>query len=226
MESLSYKDIYERAWQCRDFELTNFWQRSAFLGTFMALTYAGYGALCLALFGCEEPLSENRWLLFNGFAVGVALFGALFSALWILMAKGSKAWFEWHEAAINALQAELPEAAFGPKEVKTLAAFQVMKLPAFKRHWHDSGRNTCYLSTSNGPFSVSRITICLGQISLIVWGLIAVGHLLCLTVGQPRMAAFLTRNAACLAFTLLFLVGLYIVVFLRKQVHSRVLADN
>ena len=167
METLSYKDVYERAWQCRDFELTNFWQRSAFLGTFMVLTYAGYGALCLALFGCEGPLSANRWLLFNGFAVGVALFGALFSALWILMAKGSKAWFEWHEAAINALQAELPEAAFGLEEVKNLAAFQVMKLPAFKHHWHKSGRNTCYLSTNNGPFSVSRITICLGQISLI-----------------------------------------------------------
>ena len=226
MEHISYKDIYERAWQCRDFELRNFWQRSAILGTFMVLTYAGYGALCLALFNLEEPLSTNRWLLFNGFAVGIALFGALFSALWILMAKGSKAWFEWHEAAINTLQETLPSGAFEHQEVRDFAAFRVMKQPAFIRYWHESGRNTCYLSSNNGPFSVSRIIICLGQISLIGWGAIAVGHFICLIIGQARMMDLLTRNAACLAFILLFVVGIYISVFLRNQVHSNVLANH
>ena len=40
---LTPKKIYEEVWACRNFELSNLWQRSVFLGTFMLAIVAGYG---------------------------------------------------------------------------------------------------------------------------------------------------------------------------------------
>ena len=34
---------HEEVWACRNFEISNLWQRSVFLGTFMLAIAAGYG---------------------------------------------------------------------------------------------------------------------------------------------------------------------------------------
>ena len=50
-EKISIKEIHEKLWRCRDFELSHLWQRSIFLSAFLILCFTGYGGgyWCLCL---------------------------------------------------------------------------------------------------------------------------------------------------------------------------------
>ena len=93
------ESTYKGFWKCRDLEIQMLWTRLTMLGTFMALTYTGYGVLLMKI-GDKMPL----WNVFHLLAIGMGCFGMLFSTLWILMAKGSKAWYEQYEAALKYFQ--------------------------------------------------------------------------------------------------------------------------
>ena len=41
----SKERIWDKMYQCRDFELSHFWQKSAFLFGFLTMCFGGYGAL-------------------------------------------------------------------------------------------------------------------------------------------------------------------------------------
>lgn len=62
---LTPKKIYEEVWACRNFEISNLWQRSVFLGTFMLAIAAGYGVLAsnmlfrLSAYGCYSRKSST-----------------------------------------------------------------------------------------------------------------------------------------------------------------------
>lgn len=45
---------------------------------------------------------ELRFFMQNNVALVLCIIGAVFSAMWIMMAKGSKAWYERYERALNA----------------------------------------------------------------------------------------------------------------------------
>ena len=216
--SISHKDVYETFWRCRDFELSHFWQRAVFLGTFMTLAYVAYGTLLLKLFE-HSPISENHWTLFHCLAIGIALFGATVSALWVLMAKGSKAWYEWHEANIDAFVATAPSGAF-ERNVRKFAGFNLDKSAAFLLFWQRKQKDPCYLSLNNGPFSVSKIIILIGVLSLVGWGVLSILHFLLLMQGKESSLVFLKENAIPLAFALIFIVLSYLFFALREHVHS------
>ena len=96
---------WKRVWQCRDFELSHLWQRSIFLTAFLILIYSGYGIYIQQLL---KPIitssGDIKWItskpIHHIIALGMCTMGATLSALWIMMAKGSKFWYECYENKI------------------------------------------------------------------------------------------------------------------------------
>jgi hypothetical protein len=156
-EPVSLKRLREDAYKSRKFEVQNLWQRSIFLVAFMVILITGYGHLI------EKLLSEyEKWLTCNEalllviqtICCALAFLGSIFSIIWIMMAKGSKAWYEIHEKRIRKLELELN------------MEDKYRMRPASP--W--SLDNTLF-SREPGAYSVSRINILLGQILLVAWGL-------------------------------------------------------
>lgn len=218
-------DVYKRLWANRDFELTTFWQRSVFLGTFLTLSYTGYGALCLKLF--ETKGVGALWQAGHFFAIGIACFGIIVSALWILMAKGSKLWYEWQETAIVAFTDDIaPESAFD-KGVREMAAFKIGWTAKFDNRWRDVKKDKSFLSPNGGPFSVSKVTICIGQLSLIGWVLIGISHLVLLTIGRQKAIDWITGvRSGLVGWIVLFSVFIFVFYVLRQCVESSVLSKK
>ncbi len=96
--------IYESLWRCRDFEISHLWQRSIFLTAFLVLAYTGYGFVLMKI--CDQIETQQtsqiglgfRYLNIIGFIL--ALIGIRLSILWIMMGKGSKAWYERYEQTL------------------------------------------------------------------------------------------------------------------------------
>lgn len=218
-------EVYNRLWVTRDFELTTFWQRSIFLGTFLTLSYTGYGALCLKLF--ETKGVGALWQAGNFFAIGIACFGIIVSALWILMAKGSKLWYEWQETAIVAFTDDIaPKSAFD-KDVREMAAFKIGWTAKFDNRWRDVKKDKSFLSPNGGPFSVSKVTICIGQLSLIGWVLIGISHLVLLTIGRQKAIDWITGvRGGLVGWIILFSVFIFVFYVLRQCVESSVLSKK
>lgn len=219
-------DVYKRLWANRDFELTTFWQRSIFLGTFLTLSYTGYGALCLKLL--ETKGGEAIWQVGNLFAIVIACFGIIVSTLWILMAKGSKLWYEWQETAISAFVHDLaPKSTFGADYIQEAAAFKIGWTGAFDNRWRDVKKDKSFLSPNGGPFSVSKITICIGQLSLIGWVLIGISHFVLLTIGRQKAIGWITGvRGGFVGWIILFSVFIFVFYVLRQCVESGVLSKK
>lgn len=175
-EKMVLKSIHDGLWERRSLEINLLWTRLTMLGTFMALTYTGYGVLLMKI-GDKMP----SWNVFNLLAIGMGCLGILFSTLWTLMAKGSKAWFELYEAAIDNFQKNSPFLeAFGHKE-------EMLGYLNFKSR--EIGRfrppvNSDLFSPLAGRFSVSKIPIVMGQMSLAGWIAVVFLHFGCLFLGE------------------------------------------
>lgn len=217
-DPITNRDIYKTLWKCRDFELSTLWQRSAMLGVFMVALYTGYGALLLNAFehGCA-----HRWTTFNLMAVGMCCFGMVFSALWIMMLKGSKGWYELCEAALNGFKEDKPGDVFENEEVRADAAFGVFYSSSTNRKMEDFELDKNLLSTAGGGFSVSRVAIAIGQVSLVGWLALAFTHVVALIVGVPTVKGFLWEYGPVLALLLLIGCVAYVFVFLTDHVASR-----
>ena len=179
MELIDRCAIYKGFWKCRDLEIQMLWTRLTMLGTFMALTYTGYGVLLMKIG------DTMNWNVFNLLAVGMGCFGMLFSTLWILMAKGSKAWFEQYEAVLKYFQKEnkdLFETNATGDLILSYLDFKNSKIQT-ERESVDSSLFT----QKAGRFSVSKIPIVMGQVSLIGWGCVVAGHFWCLFAGKEYM---------------------------------------
>lgn len=208
---LTSRDIYKTLWKCRDFELSTLWQRSAMLGVFMVVTYTGYGALLLNAFehGCA-----TKWVLFNLLAIGLCCFGMIFSALWIMMLKGSKRWSERHEAALNGFESVRSDDVFENDQVRSDVAFGISYSPATLKALKEFCVNESLMSADGGRFSVSRTAIAIGQVSLVGWVCLSFVHATALFVGI-RITRYLMKvygpffGFALLAFCL---VGVCIVL--------------
>lgn len=227
MEQITYKEVYNRFWECWKIELSNFWQRAIFLGAFLTLSYAGYGALCLHGFDIKN---EFQWNTFHLLACGITCFGMLLSALWVLMAKGSKAWYEYYEAAILAMRQILPEDCFehpngASCRLRQIAMFGIGAREEFRSKWKEKDRDNGYFSPLPGCFSVSKVTICLGQLSLIGWFLLAGIHLTALAMGEEETRQFVQTNALEIALFLLLLSVIVIVHFQRNYLRSGILSE-
>jgi hypothetical protein len=96
---LSLKEIRETFYHCRDFEITNLWQRSVFLFGFILACFTGYGAILISLLTTGEQKIEYPYFA-NFIECAISLIGIVFSIIWTMMAKGSKTWYEIYEKAI------------------------------------------------------------------------------------------------------------------------------
>lgn len=164
MKKITSKDVYSSLWRCRDFELSHLWQRSIFLTTFLVMSFTGYGSMLLRV--CEYVTDDNKCIPFcilNIAGLCIALLGIVLSALWIMMGKGSKAWYEKYENALYHIERN-------EKYSKAIVANDMDdemlmhgSLPAA------NPLDTSLFTTNAGRFSVSRINIAIGQVSIVVW---------------------------------------------------------
>ena len=164
MKKITSKDVYSSLWRCRDFELSHLWQRSIFLTTFLVMSFTGYGSMLLRV--CEYITDDNKCIPFcilNIAGLCISLLGIVLSALWIMMGKGSKAWYEKYENALYHIERN-------EKYSKAIVANDMDdemlmhgSLPAA------NPLDTSLFTTNAGRFSVSRINIAIGQVSIVVW---------------------------------------------------------
>ena len=197
-DSIPPSKVYACLWKCRDLEINMLWTRLTLVGTFMALTYAGYGTLILK--GLD---GIKNWDAFNLAAVGASVFGLIFAVLWTATAKGSKAWFERYEAMLGHFQETYKELGLftqmGDEE-------QVLSYLDFNKRWvlrRTQPVDSNLLSSHAGGYSVSKIPIVMGQLSIVAWGGIGGIHLAVLIFDTEGVRNFLQTNAFLLAGILL-----------------------
>ena len=154
----SKERIWDKMYQCRDFEISHFWQKAVFLFGFMSLCFAAYGALVLKVVEIEEDKTASLSYLYQ-YMLGVSVLGIIISVLWVYMMKGSKAWFEVYEKSIYAIENEI----FRWENKK-----YVMGQWA-KRMRSDFGFG--FWNTKGGAFSPSKINIVIGWILFVVWAM-------------------------------------------------------
>jgi len=179
----------DRLYKCRDLEISNLWQRSIFLSAFLILCFTGYAYILMnivdAYWGNNNmsqiqgsfnfvynnfpPPNYNKLFYLNMIAVFLGAISSFFSTLWIMMAKGSKAWYEVYETAIGYFEEEHREALGLPAE----NVMGKMGIPKYLL-------NNCLFSDNAGAYSPSKINIIIGQACLIIWASITILHLILL----------------------------------------------
>lgn len=155
----------QRLYICRDLEISNLWQRSIFLGAFLILCFTGYGILFMKLSDSYSNICINVGAVFLG------ILGWLFSYIWILMAKGSKAWYEVYETYITKFENEYYESKYLdiPEDFIMGEKIEVKDI------------DISISTTKAGAFSVSKLNILIGQISALSWIAILFAHISLLT---------------------------------------------
>lgn len=216
-DPITSRDIYKTLWKCREFELSTLWQRSALLGVFLVVTYTGYGYLVMSVFehGCAA-----RWTPFNLLGVGLCCFGMVFSALWCMMLKGSKMWYENYEAALTVFQESQPDSAFANDSVRANAAFGPVYSSEVEKKLKLFDFNDSLLSTSGGRYSVSRVAVTIGVVSLVGWCALSVLHILSLVVGAQVALEIVEIYGMPIALALFFSISVVAFVILKKMAKS------
>lgn len=163
---ISPKDIYASLWRCRDFELSHLWQRSIFLTAFLVMCYTGYGAVFIEICKGYESMNFMIFCVLNIIAITLTLLGLVLSILWIMMGKGSKAWYEKYEIAIYTIERNA-------KYSQSLVAKDMDKDKIIHGSLPSPDKLSDNLFNTNaGCYSVSKINIMIGQISMFVWSLL------------------------------------------------------
>lgn len=202
-EQISISKTYSCLWQCRDLEIQMLWTRLTLLGAFMGLTYAGYGALILK--GLD---GVRNWEMFNLAAIGASAFGFLFSILWTTTAKGSKAWFERYEAMLAYFQETYKDLDVFEKladEELILSYLDYEKSCLVKRL---RPIDTNLFSQHAGAYSVSKIPIVMGQVSMLAWCVIGLVHFVACVAGRSCAHSFIQgSNLPALALLLIVAVA-------------------
>lgn len=59
-KNVTRKDLYEKLWKSRDFEISHLWQRSLFLATFIVLVFTVYFTLLGVVIEKADYIYEHR----------------------------------------------------------------------------------------------------------------------------------------------------------------------
>lgn len=201
--TLSPRDLYFKICKNRDFEISLVWQRAIFLTAFLLGCFTAYGSVASSL------LKEgSNFVEMNAICFLITLVGIVISMIWIMMAKGSKAWYEIYEKATEAFVA-----------MRQTALCSDIDVSAAQNKWREvictatggnssikePDRTKCLLSTKGGAYSVSRINIFIGQVSLVIWLLLSVGHI-GVAFGKKSFIVSLIGNRWCMVGMLAVLV--------------------
>ena len=171
-------EIYKTLWECRDFEIDHVWQRAVFLSAFLLACYAGYGGLIMGLATADK--TTIPFPVANIVAFGIACVGLVLSLVWIMMAKGSKAWYEHYEKAIEAF--ELYNRSAFEKHVPSKGIINIHKETGFET----PPTSSWLWDTKGGAYSVAKINIVIGHISTVIWGILIAMHLIIANKGIKK----------------------------------------
>ena len=166
-QQVSVSTVYETLWKCRDFEIDHVWQRAVFLSAFLLACYAGYGSVVIG-FATAETVKIPLQMI-NVILLGISMGGLILSLVWIMMAKGSKAWYEHYEAAISVFEhcaKTFEDDSFeGVLDAHKMIGFEIPSTSSWL--WNTKG----------GAYSVAKINIVLGHLSTLIWLALVVAHL-------------------------------------------------
>lgn len=187
-------EFLKHLYHLRDFEIKNLWQRSIFLAGFIGLFFTGYGKVVFEMLDCCKPLE-----LLNLIALAICLLGFVFSILWTMMAKGSKAWYEVYEKKIELLESKLEIPADYKNDIKNNDQVMPEKM------------DKCLISTKSGPYSVSKINIIIGIFLQAIWFILfvfhAIFHFKNIDIQTDVVIALITLFIVILIFSLINKIG-------------------
>ena len=155
---VSHKELRETFYKLRNFEISNLWQRSIFLSALLVLFFPAYGVLVSKLLDVT-----NKYIIYHEVCCALALCAIIFSIIWIMMAKGSKAWFEVYERKICEIEDEEDLGIEGKYSMRNMR-----KVP-----W---SLDSNLLTGKAGRYSVSKLNILIGQFLLFLWIIILIIH--------------------------------------------------
>ena len=216
-EKIQPKDIYESLWRCRDFELSHLWQRSVFLTAFLLLAYTGYGVLMLHIMTAELGMLQLRVLLCVG--LFILLVGMLLSLLWIMMAKGSKAWYEVYEHAIYEIE-------HNPDYASEIVVDKMPEDGVIHGEVIGDGKpNDSLWSVNAGAYSPSKINIVIGQLSYAIFLSVYVAQTILMACVDTYMIKDSVTTIMLLLIPLL-LIHCFVCHELKQRVHSTYLSKG
>lgn len=187
---VSHKDLRETFYRLRDFEISNLWQRSIFLSALLVLFFPAYGVLVSKLLE-----STSRHIIYHEICCALALCAIIFSIIWIMMAKGSKAWFEVYERKICKIEDEEDLGIMGEYSMQNMG-----KVP-----WSLDSR---LLSGKAGCYSVSKLNILIGQFLFILWIIVFIIHYVGIII------SFLNMRNGCVPYTIILTLLPISVIFI------------
>lgn len=155
---ITLKDVRDTYYHCRDFELQHLWQRSIFLSAFLVLCFTGYGAILKTIL-CSEYTNS---IFFHEIASGLAIIGIVFSLIWIMMSKGSKAWYEVYEEAIT--------------EIEQNSELKIPEEMIMGNFTEINDIDSNILTSKAGKYSPSKLNIVIGRVLFFIWSIIFLIH--------------------------------------------------
>lgn len=163
MKNKDYWKLRDSFYQCRNFEINNIWQKSVLLTAFFVIEFSIYAEIIPKLF--DENIIENKQQILHEICSVIAIIGIVFSYIWIMMAKGSKAWFEVYEAAIGSVERE--------EKIEIPGKYRMGKI-----YNYNTKIDNDIFSNAAGSYSPSQLNIIVGRAFLIIWTLIFFVHLI------------------------------------------------
>jgi len=237
---ITLRDVHKILWVCRDFELNHLWQRSIFLATFLTLWFTGYGVTFSFIIDyISSPDNHLIFVVLSIAALFISLLGVVFSMFWIMMSKGSKAWYEIYESAIcqiegvnecsdeNSKSCDCKKEACNTKDssdfcgrytndnANKLRVEHLLHGQLAEKH---GPLSNSLFSSKGGGYSVSRVNIAIGQVSLIVWLVLYYAHVYALYISNYTITCCCGKD-----LTLPIIIGLCVllpVVFLFMRFSS------
>ena len=188
----SHKELRETFYRLRNFEISNLWQRSIFLSALLVLFFPAYGVLVSKLIE-----STDKYTIYHEICCALALCAIIFSIIWIMMAKGSKAWFEVYEKKICEIENEEDLGIMGEYSM-----YNMEKAP-----W---SLDSNLLSGKAGRYSVSKLNILIGQFLFILWAIIFIIHYIGI------ITSLLNMHDSCVLHTIiltLLFISVILVIF-------------
>ena len=172
---LSAGTVYEELWRGRDLEIANLWQRSIFLAVFMLAVASAYGTVLMKIAFPDKQPTNDLWTAVSKtqqeILIGLTFLGSTFSLLWCMMSKGSKYWVERYEGGIDyfvdgfTYAGEMRDFDYG-------LPYHGHLPPLPKEKVNDNP-----LSALAGKYSVSKVNITIGIVSLFAWSILGILHI-------------------------------------------------
>ena len=202
-EKISPKDIWDRLYECRQFELENLWRRSVFLWTLLALVLTGYGCFLSLDKSTIAPSTLNGKLIGVGFGIIITLLGFIFFCL----AKGSKYWYEVYEEKIKLFERKSDAIAWQYRYENT-----------------DVNPNETLTSSFLGKerYSPSKINILLGVLISIIGFIIFSAHLIDCLYNVTPAEILSAVDPSCVILLFLFLG----IIILLNLIHFTLLGGH